>query len=59
MTLPHLCWLASVSVSGYYAWKHRAPGCRQFDDMILLVHIRDRFFCARVKAMAVRAYMRN
>lgn len=37
------CALLNVSVSGYYAWKHRAPSQRQLDDMIFLAHIRAHF----------------
>lgn len=56
MSLPHLCRLAGVSVSGYYAWKHRVPSRRQFDDMILLAHIRDRFSRARQSYGSPRIY---
>ena len=37
------CLLLGVSVSGYYAWKHRGPSQRQLDDMIYLAHIRAYF----------------
>jgi len=43
MSLPYLCRLTGVSVSLYYVWKHRASSRRQFDDMILLAHIRARY----------------
>lgn len=41
------CTLFGVSVSGYYAWKRRAPSQRQKDDMVLLAHIRSRFATSR------------
>lgn len=37
------CTLFGVSVSGFYAWKGRAPSQRQQDDMVLLAHIRSQF----------------
>jgi putative transposase len=37
------CRLLGVSMSGYYAWKRRRPSLRQYDDMILLAHIRNHF----------------
>ena len=37
------CRLFGVSMSGYYAWKRRGPSKRQYGDMILLAHIRNRF----------------
>jgi transposase InsO family protein len=37
------CRLFGVSMSGYYAWKRRGPSKRQYSDMILLAHIRNRF----------------
>lgn len=37
------CQLLKVSVSGYYAWRNRAPCRRQQDDMIYLAHIRNLF----------------
>lgn len=37
------CRLFGVSMSGYYAWKRRGPSKRQYGDMILLSHIRNRF----------------
>lgn len=43
MSLDRLCTLAGVSISGYYAWKHRPPSWRQLDDMIVLAHFRNQF----------------
>lgn len=43
MSLERLCSLAGVSISGYYAWKHRRPSRRQLEDMIVLAHIRNQF----------------
>ena len=37
------CRLFGVSMSGYYAWKTRWPSKRQYGDMVLLAHIRNRF----------------
>lgn len=37
------CRFFGVSMSGYYAWKRRRPSRRQYDDMILLAHIRNYF----------------
>jgi transposase InsO family protein len=37
------CRLFGVSMSGYYAWKSRGPSKRQYGDMVLLSHIRNRF----------------
>jgi putative transposase len=37
------CRLFGVSMSGYYAWKRRQPSRRQYDDMILLAHVRNHF----------------
>ena len=47
MSLERLCSLAGVSISGYYAWKHRPPSRRQLDDMIVLAHIRNQFALSR------------
>lgn len=47
MRLSRLCVLAGVSVSGYYAWKHRRLSDRQRDDMIFLAHIRHQFALSR------------
>lgn len=47
MSLERLCSLAAVSISGYYAWKHRRPSRRQLDDMIVLAHIRNQFALSR------------
>ena len=47
MSLARLCSCASVSISGYYAWKQRAPSRRQLDDMIILAHIRNQFALSR------------
>ncbi len=43
MPVDRMCALPDVSVSGYYAWKKRAPGQRQLDDFVLLAHIRAQF----------------
>ncbi|WP_311769170.1 IS3 family transposase [Novispirillum itersonii] len=37
------CALFGVSMSGFYAWKSRAPSRRQKDDLVLLAHIRSQF----------------
>ena len=42
-----LCACAGVSISGYYAWKQRAPSRRQLDDMMILAHIRNQFALSR------------
>ncbi|AIJ56684.1 putative integrase [Brucella abortus] len=34
MSLSRLCAFAGVSISGYYAWKHRLPSRRQLDDIL-------------------------
>nr|WP_143132840.1 IS3 family transposase [Brucella cytisi] len=47
MSLSRLCAFAGVSISGYYAWKHRLPSRRQLDDMIILAHIRNQFELSR------------
>lgn len=47
MSLSRLCAFAGVSISGYHAWKRRGPSCRQFDDMIILAHIRNQFCLSR------------
>ena len=47
MSLARLCACAGVSISGYYAWKQRAPSRRQLDDMIILAHIRNQFALSR------------
>ena len=47
MSLSRLCTFAGVSISGYYAWKHRRPSRRQLDDMIILAHIRNQFALSR------------
>lgn len=47
VSLSRLCALAGVSISGYYAWKHRLPSRRQLDDMIILAHIRNQFVHSR------------
>jgi putative transposase len=36
-----MCRVLEVSVSGYYAWRHRAPNARQQADAALVEHIRD------------------
>lgn len=43
LPIEQMCVLLNVSVSGYYAWKHRGPSRRQLDDMVLLAHIRAHF----------------
>jgi len=43
MPVDRMCALLDVSVSGYYAWKKRAPSQRQLDDFVLLAHIRAQF----------------
>lgn len=43
MPVDRMCTLLDVSVSGYYAWKKRAPSQRQLDDFVLLAHIRAQF----------------
>ncbi|WP_433850450.1 IS3 family transposase [Brucella pseudogrignonensis] len=47
ISLSRLCAFAGVSISGYYAWKHRLPSRRQLDDMIILAHIRNQFELSR------------
>jgi len=47
MSLSRLCTFAGVSISGYHAWKRRGPSRRQFDDMIILAHIRNQFCLSR------------
>ncbi len=47
MSVSRLCAFAGVSISGYYAWKHRLPSRRQLDDMIILAHIRNQFALSR------------
>ncbi|NKW80312.1 IS3 family transposase [Ochrobactrum pecoris] len=47
MSLSRLCAFAGVSISGYYAWKHRVPSRRQLDDMVILAHIRNQFALSR------------
>jgi putative transposase len=47
MSLSRLCAFAGVSISGYHAWKRRVPSRRQFDDMIILAHIRNQFCLSR------------
>jgi putative transposase len=37
------CAVLNVSVSGFYAWKHRPASKRQSDDLVLLAHIRSEF----------------
>lgn len=43
LPIERMCELLDVSVSGYYAYKHRSSSRRQLDDMIYLAHIRERF----------------
>lgn len=43
LAVERACLLLGVSVSGYYAWKHRGPSRRQLDDMVFLAHIRAHF----------------
>ena len=43
LPIARICALLNVSVSGYYAWKHRGPSRRQLDDMVFLAHIRAHF----------------
>ena len=43
LPIDRMCALLTVSVSGYYAWKHRGPSQRQLDDMVFLAHIRAHF----------------
>ena len=43
LPIERACHLLGVSVSGYYAWKHRGPSQRQLDDMVFLAHIRANF----------------
>ncbi len=47
ISLSRLCAFADVSLSGYYAWKHRAPSRHQLDDMIIQAHIRNHFALSR------------
>lgn len=42
-----LCETLEVSQSGYFAWKSRLASERQGKDMLLLVHIRERFRLSR------------
>ncbi len=37
------CAVLGVSISGYYAWKHRPASARQSDDMVMLAYIRAEF----------------
>ncbi len=39
-----LCEVLEVSQSGYFAWKNRPASGRQRKDMVLLAHIRERFY---------------
>jgi len=43
MAIERMCELLGVSVSGYYAWKNRAPSQRQLYDMVLLAYVREHF----------------
>ncbi len=43
LAIERMCALLNVSVSGYYAWKHRGASRRQRDDMVFLAHIRAHF----------------
>ena len=43
LPIERMCALLTVSVSGYYAWKHRDPSQRQLDDMVFLAYIRAHF----------------
>lgn len=43
-----MCDFAGVSISGYYAWKHRVPSRLQLDDLVILAHIRNQFALSRV-----------
>ena len=43
LPIERMCPLLNVSVSGYYAWKHRGPSRRQLDDVVFLAHIRAHF----------------
>jgi putative transposase len=47
-TLPvsQLCCMLGVSVSGYYAWRVRKASQRQWDDLVILAHIRGHFACS-------------
>ena len=47
MSLARLCSYAGVSISGYHAWKQRAPSRHQLDDMMILAHIRNQFALSR------------
>jgi len=42
-----LCEVLEVSQSGYFAWKSRPASERQRKDMVLLAHIRERFYLSR------------
>ena len=42
-----LCVVLEVSQSGYFAWKSRPASERQRKDMVLLAHIRERFYLSR------------
>ena len=57
MSLARLCACAGVSITGYYAWKQRAPSRRQLNDMSILVPIRNARLRCRAKRMAARACM--
>ena len=52
-----MCRVLEVSVSGYYAWRHRAPNGRQQADAALVEHIRDVHVQSR-RTTAVRAFTR-
>ena len=43
LSVERICRVLDVSASGFYAWRSRSPSKRQFDDMVLLAHIRTQF----------------
>ena len=55
MPIFRLCRLLQVSVSGY-AWRNRGPSQRQFDDMVLLAHVRAAFRRSRESYGAGRVH---
>src|SRR4051794_27359281 len=38
-----LCQVLGVSQSGYFAWRSRPASCHQWEDLVLLAHIRSAF----------------
>ena len=43
LSVERICRMLDVSASGFYAWRSRSPSKRQFDDMVLLAHVRTQF----------------